>query len=153
MAKPKNMMDRRAVHKLRGSVVPSFGMASNIATQATASTIMPLRTKMRVFLVSMSKTNPPTSTEIRQPIGNADDVMADRSDRGRQNPCWSTSLELVCMIGCRLANLIEASGTAAPTGRMDGSSQDQCQSVEKNLAMREASMDGPADRGKVAANS
>jgi transposase len=48
----------------------------------------------------------PSSTSCE---GNVD-VMADRSDRGRHNPRWSTSVELVRMIGRRPADLIEASG-------------------------------------------
>ncbi len=60
------------------------------------------------------------------------EVMAYRSDRGRQNPWWSTSFELVRMIGRRSADLIKASGQpAAPTGRMDGSSRDRLSGPRK----------------------
>ena len=57
------------------------------------------------------------------------------------------------MIGCRLADLIKASGHhAAPTGRMDGCSQDRhAKTSHKTLAEREASMDGPSEQSLTAA--
>ena len=87
--------------------------------------------------------------------------MIGRTETGT-SPRWSTSPELVRMIGSpgtqdrprwsvrsgeRPTDLIEASGPpAAATGRMDGSSQDRhARCFDKALAKREASMDGPAE--------
>jgi hypothetical protein len=82
------------------------------------------------------------------------DVRADRSDRGRHNHRWSTSLALVRMIGCRSADLIEASGRRPhPKDRRDGSSRDRhARCFEKALAKREASMDGPSNTETIAAH-
>ena len=70
--------------------------------------------------------------------------MADRSDRGQQSPRWSTSLELVRMIGRWSADLIEASGQE-PRSQAEwmAAAKTPCPSFEKALATREASMDGP----------
>ena len=76
MAKPKNIMAESAVHRLKEFVMPNCGMASKTETQQTASPIKPPRTKIRFFLVSASKIKPPARTEIKQPTGKADDVIA-----------------------------------------------------------------------------
>ena len=75
MATPKNMMAAKVVQSANVLVNPNEGISSSAARQNTENTIMPPRTKMRVFLPMTSKTNPPKSAEIKQPIGKAEDVI------------------------------------------------------------------------------
>ena len=69
------MIADRATQRAEFSCMCEFGKSNRMTIHPVAKAIIPPSTNTRLFLVSLSKMNPPKTTENIDPSGNAEDAI------------------------------------------------------------------------------